>query len=146
MTQRIILSVISIAMLAFSLQNRDKKSLFLTVGLTVAVLISWMDSPMVMNVDFFLYTAIALLISFFGLANHDQPGFNRVAMFLICIWSVGIMLAGFIHWPYAGEMRLSTLIPLGLYIILLRRGLFHKNEFPYTTILSTGLFLYLLSI
>lgn len=145
MSQRIILSVISLAMLVFSLQKGNKKAMLLTLGLTLAVLAIWMKDPLFVNVGFFLFTAMALVIALFGAPKHDTSLFYKSIIFLIGIWSVVMMLSGLMHWPYYRELMLSILVPLSGYLILLRKGLFHKNEFPYISILSVGLLLDLLS-
>jgi len=140
MTQRIILSIVSIAMLVFSLQNRDRKSILLTFGLTLPILISWTGIPVLMNMAFLFSVGMALLVAIFSMTNRDLTMLDKIGAVTIGIWSATLLFGSYMHWPYEGAMTVSTIIPLSLYLILLSKGLFNKNEFHYLTILASELF------
>jgi len=93
-----------------------------------------------MNMAFLFSVGMALLVAIFSMTNRDLTMLDKIGAVTIGIWSATLLFGSNMHWPYAGAMTVSTIIPLSLYLILLSKGLFNKNEFPYLTILASELF------
>ncbi len=136
MTERIILSIVSIIMLALTLKKGDKQSIILTVGLTNGILITWTRVPVVITIGLVTYMLMALMIAMNSLRTKELSKLNQVTIILSGIWAFGANLFSIMHWPYAGEIRLSMIIPIIFYIISLLYGMTKRKEFGYLTIIN----------
>jgi len=144
MTERIILSVVAIAMLVFSIQKKDKQTIFLTAGLALGILITWTGIPLIITIGLIIYMLTALVISISGLNRQGPETVTKVSIVVCGIWAFGSNLFAIMPWPYAGEVKLSMLIPLTFYLILLAKGLIKKKEFSFLTIMNTDFLIRLL--
>ena len=136
MTERIILSIVSIIMLALTLKKGDKQSIILTVGLTIGILITWTRVSVVITIGLVTYMLTALMIAMNSLRTKELSKLNQVTIILSGIWAFGANLFSIMHWPYAGEIRLSMIIPIIFYIISLLYGMTKRKEFGYLTIIN----------
>jgi hypothetical protein len=144
MTERIILSIVAILMLSLTLKKGDKQTTLLTSGLTVGILITWSGVPTVITVGLIIYMLTALLISLINLRSKELTKFNRTTIVLTGVFAFGANLFTVMHWPYVGEIRLSMIIPIILYIISLVKGMISRKEFGYLTIMNVEFILRLI--
>ena len=144
MTERIILSIVALIMLALTFKKGDKQTTLLTSGLTVGILITWIGVPTVITVGLIIYMLTALLISLTILRSKKLTKFNRTTIVLTGVFAFGANLFSIMHWPYAGEIRLSMIIPIILYIISLVKGMIKRKEFGYQTIMNVEFLLRLI--
>ena len=129
MTERIILSIVSIIMLALSLKKGDKQSIIFTIGLTIGILITWSRVPVVMTIGLVTYMLTALMIVINSLRMKELSNLNQVTIIFSGIWTLGANLFSIMHWPYADEIRLSMIIPIIFYIISLIYGMTNCDFF-----------------
>lgn len=144
MTERIILSIVAILMLAFTLKRGNKQTTLLTAGLTVGILTTWTGLPTVITVGMIIYMLTALLISLTNLRSKELTRFNRTTIVLTGVFAFVTNLFLIMHWPYAAEVRLSMIIPIIFYIISLVKGMIRRKEFGYITIMNVEFLLRLI--
>lgn len=123
-------------MLALTLKKGDKQSIILTVGLTIGILITWTRVPVVITIGLVTYMLTALMIAMNSLRTKELSKLNQVTIILSGIWAFGANFFSIMHWPYAGEIRLSMIIPIIFYIISLLYGMTKRKEFGYLTIIN----------
>lgn len=144
MTERIILSIVAILMLAFTLKRGNKQTTLLTAGLTVGILTTWTGLPTVITVGMIIYMLTALLISLTNLRSKELTRFNRTTIVLTGVFAFVTNLFLIMHWPYAAEVRLSMIIPIIFYIISLVKGMIRRKEFGYITMMNVEFLLRLI--
>jgi hypothetical protein len=136
MTERIILSIVSIIMLAFTLKKGDKWTILLTTGLTIGILVTWTRVPAMITVGLITSMLTAIFISLINLKTKGLSKINQLIIVVTGVWAFGANLFSIMHWPYAGEIRLSMIIPIILYVISLLNGMIRKKELGYLTIMN----------
>jgi len=144
MTERIIISVVAIVMLALTFKKGDKKSTLLTTALTVGILITWTGVQTVITIGLITYMMTSLLIAIINLRSKGLGVFNRTTIVLTGIFAFVVNLFLIMHWPYAGEIRLSMIIPIILYLISFFKGMLKRNEMGYLTIMNVDFLLRLI--
>lgn len=122
-------------MLALTLKKGDKQTIFLTAGLTIGILITWTRVPAIITAGLVTYMLTALIIAMTSLRGKELSKLNQVTIILSGIWAFGANLFSIMNWPYAGEIRLSLIIPIIFYIISLLYGMTKRKEFGYLTIM-----------
>lgn len=135
-TTRIILSIIAIVMLVLTIKKGDKRTVLLTTLLTVGILITWAREPTIITIGFLMYIFTALLISIVNLKSKGLTRFKRITIVLTGAIAFFSNFFSIMHWPFAGIVRLSTIIPLGLYGFSLFKGMIKRKELGYLTILN----------
>jgi hypothetical protein len=145
MTDRIILTTVSIIMLILTIQKKEKYSIILTCGLTLGILITWTKIPIMISAGMLIYMIAALLITFYGIRLKQLSILEKTVISVTGMWAFVTILFQLNHYPYANVLRLSLIFPLLLYLILLRKGLIRKNEFGFLTILNLGFLLSLIN-
>lgn len=136
MTERIILSIVSIIMLALTIKKGDKQSIILTIGLTIGILITWTRVSLVITIGLVTYMLMTLMIVINSLRAKELSRLNQVTIILSGVWALGANLFSVLHWPYDGEIRFSMIIPIIFYIISLLYGMTKKKELGYLTIMN----------
>lgn len=136
MTERIILSIISIIMLVITLKKGDKLTIILTTGLTIGILITLIKIPMLIFLGSIIYMLTALWIAITNLKRKDLTKLNQVTILLSGIWAFIGNLSSILHWPYAEIFRLSMIIPILFFIISLFYGMIKRKEFGYLSIMN----------
>lgn len=136
MTERIIISTISLLMLALTIKKGDKQSIFLNLGLTLGILITWINIPIIITFGMVIYMLTALVIAFASLRNKDLSKLKQVTIILSGIWAFTTNLFSIMHWPFADEIRLSMIIPIVFYTISLLNGISKRKEFGYLTLMN----------
>jgi predicted membrane protein len=144
MTDRLILTIVSIIMLILTVQKKEKYSIILTCGLTLVILITWTNVPKLISAGMLIYMIAALLITFYGIRKKEISKLERSIISISGIWAFMANLFVLNHYPYANEVRLSLIIPLILYLILIGKGIMKKKEFGFLTILNVEFLLRLL--
>lgn len=137
MTGKILISTIAIAMLILTLIRGDKRTIWLTVLLTIGLLAAWIEDPTVKSVALGIYSCSALLISLNALQRSDMSKILRTSVFVTGVWALVTNLFVFMNWPYANELRLSLLVPILLYLLNVAKGLAKQKELGYMTILNS---------
>lgn len=135
MTERILLSIIAIIMLLLTIRKKEKKSIILTAGLTIGILITWSGIPIIISMGLLLYMITTLFIALINIKSKTSSKFNQTTIVLVSICAFGSHLFNFMHWPYANQMRLVLFIPILFYIISLVKGMAKRKEFGYLTIM-----------
>lgn len=144
MIERIIISIVSILMLALTSMKGDKKTTLLTSGLTIGILITWIEIPIIITVGMIIYMLTALMISITSIKTKELTKFNQITITMTGIWACGINLFSILHLPYAELVRLSIIIPITLYLINLINGLIRRREFGYMSIMNVEFILRLI--
>lgn len=136
MTERIILSIISIIMLVIILKKGDKLTIILTTGLTIGILMTLTKIPMLIFIGSIIYMLTALWIAITNLKRKDLTKLNQVTILLSGIWAFVVNLSSILHWPYAEIFRLSMIVPILFFIISLFYGMIKRKELGYLTIMN----------
>ncbi len=136
MTEKIIISIIAVLMLILTIRRNEKWSIILTSGLTIGVLFTWAGIPLLSIIGLLIYMISALSIVIYGIKKHELQRIEKIVISLMGIWAFIANLFELNHYPYANEIRLSMVIPLILYIILIGKGILKKKEFGFLTILN----------
>ena len=139
MIERTILSFVAVIMLFLTIEKGDKRSIILASGLTLGILVTWLSAPIVQTMGYSIYILTALLISLNSLTLKSVEAGKRASVAAIGLWVFLIHLSALLQLPNAELTRLSTIIPIVLFGVLLYRGLKKSNEFGYVTILSSEL-------
>lgn len=140
-TARIVLSIIAIVMLVLTIKKGNKRTVLLTALLTVGILMTWTREPTIMTTGLLMYILTALLISIINLKSKGLTRFNRITIVLTGVLAFLSNILTIMHWPFAGIVRLSTIIPLGLYGFGLFKGMTKRKELGYLTILNADFIL-----
>ena len=136
MTERIILSLVAIIMVALTLKKGDKRIILLTAGLTFGILITWTAFPMLKTAGLIIYMLTGLIISFSHLKSNELTILNRTTIVIAGLFTFGANLFSIMHWPYAGVVRISMVIPIALFIISLFNGMIKRKEIGHLTIMN----------
>lgn len=131
-------------MLILTTQKKEKYSIILTAGLTLGILMSWFSVPIIISIGMLTYMISALLIIIYGIGQKQLSNLERIVIAIAGMWSFVTILYQLNHFPYANEIKISVVIPLALYLILLSKGIITKKEFGFLTILNLGFLLILL--
>jgi len=86
MTEKIILSIISIIMLVLTLKKGDKRTICLTLGLTIGILLTWTRVPVIITIGIFTYMLTALMIAMTSLRSKELTKLNQVTIGLSGMW------------------------------------------------------------
>lgn len=141
MTEKIVLSTVSIAMLIFTLQKGDKQSTFLTAGLTIGILITWVNVSQIITLGLVIYMLSALMISFLHLRIKNLSKLKLATIILTGFVAFISNLFSIMSWPGFGAIRLILIIPIVLYILVLIKGMIKRKELGYLTIMNTEMIL-----
>ena len=144
MTERIILSIVAILMLAYTFIKGDKRTILLTAGLTIGILITWVDLLVVIILGMIINILTALMISAISLKNKGLNKLDKTAIVLAGIFTFVSYMFSIMHLPYAEFVRLSMIIPIGFFIVTLIKGIAARKEFGYLTIMNVDFFLRLI--
>lgn len=136
MIGRIILSIVAIIMFALTLKKGDKRIILLTAGLTFGILITWTAFPMLKTAGLIIYMLTGLIISFSNLKSNELTILNRTTIVIAGLFTFGANLFSIMHWPYAGVVRISMVIPIALFIISLFNGMIKRKEIGHLTIMN----------
>ena len=144
MTERIILSIVAIIMLALTVKKGDRQAILLTAGLAIGILITWTGTPVINTVGLIIYMLTALMISLTNFRTKELSRLTRITIVMTGIWAFGVNLFSLMHWPYPEEVRFSMIIPIILYFINLTSGMLKRKELGYLTIMNVDLILRLI--
>ena len=144
MNERIILSIVALAMLALTLKKGDKLTTFLTTGLAFGILITWTGISSIITVGLLIYMLTALLISITSLKISGLSKIHKTTILLTGIFAFVANLFSIMHWPYAGEVRLSIIIPIILYLVSIFSGMIKRQELGYLTIMNVDFLFHLI--
>ena len=136
MTERIILSVAALSLLALTYRKSDSLTFLLTSGLAVGILLTWAGISTLLTVGVVIYMLTALSISLTNLKDRGLSRLNQATLVLAGIVAFVANLFSLMHWPYASEIRLLPVFPLILYLISLFNGMLKRKEIGYLTILN----------
>jgi hypothetical protein len=146
MKERIILSLVSIIILVLTLKKGDKQTIFLTSGLTIGILITWINMPVIIIVGLLIYMLTSIMIAINSLRRKELSILNQLTITLSGICAFGTTLFSVMQWPFAGEIRLISIIPIIFYIISLRYGMTKRKEIGYLTIMNVEFVLRLIRL
>lgn len=136
MPERIILSLVAIAMLVLTYKKGDKMTAFLTAGLTLAIILTWSAVPLILSVALMIYLLTALVIALVNLKSQSLSTLDRATIVVSGFVAFGAKLFFFMHWPHVEWFRIIGLIPIALYLMSLYKGMANRKEFGYATILN----------
>ena len=131
-------------MLFLTSKKGDKMTLYLTVGLTLGIFITWIGIPIIKTVGLLIYMLSGLLISLTNLKAKGLSKMDKLTIILAGLFTFGVNLFSFMRWPYAGEVRLSLIIPVSLFLITLFSGMIKRKEVGYLTIMNVAFILRLI--
>ncbi|TLX72834.1 hypothetical protein E9993_16980 [Labilibacter sediminis] len=136
MTERIILIVVSVLMLVLTLSKKDKNTSMLTLGLTLGVALTLFENKIVLTIGFLIYILSSLMIGIYGIKAKKLKTLEKTVIILCGFWSFYANVSAILHLPYGLELRLSVIIPMILYFVLISKGIYRKKEFGFLTILN----------
>jgi hypothetical protein len=141
MTERLILSIAAIIMLVYTIKRGDKRTILLTAGLTLGILIIWTDILIVIISGMIINMVTALMIVGMNLKNKGLNKLYKTAIVLAGIITFVSNMSSIMHLPYAQFVRISMIIPIGLFIVSLIKGIAKRKEFGYLTIMNVDFLL-----
>lgn len=141
MTERIILSIAAIIMLVYTIKTGDKRTILLTAGLTIGILVIWTDILIVIIAGMIINMVTALIIVAMNLKNKCLNKLDKTAIVLAGIFTFVSNMSSVMHLPYAQFVRISMIIPIGLFIVSLINGIAKRKEFGYLTIMNVDFLL-----
>ncbi len=144
MFERIILTYVAVLFLALSIKQSDKRTVFLTGGLTIGIGLTWSGSPEVITTGLILYMMTALAISTINLQTKGLTKLQKATIAVSGLFAFGSNLFVLMDWPYAEQIRLSMIIPLFLYFDSLFHSMIKRKEIGYLTILNVEFLLRLI--
>jgi|SRR5690554_1509962 len=144
MTERIILSIAAIIMLVYTFKKGDRRTILLTAGLTIGILVIWTDILIVIVAGMIISMVTALIIAVMNLKNKDLNKLDKTAIVLAGIFTFVSNMSSIMHLPYAQFVRISMIIPIGLFIVCFINGIAKRKEFGYLTIMNVDFLLRLI--
>ncbi len=144
MAERIILSIAAIIMLVYTFKKGDRRTILLTAGLTIGILVIWTDILIVIVAGMIISMVTALIIAVMNLKNKDLNILDKTAIVLAGIFTFVSNMSSIMHLPYAQFVRISMIIPIGLFIVCFINGIAKRKEFGYLTIMNVDFLLRLI--
>lgn len=139
MIDLIILSLVFVAMLIYTVRQKDTFSIIIIVGLTASVLILWIRVPAILTTGILLYALSALVAVAYGASVSGLNKLERWTISLSGLLAACDNITMLMHVSYTGINRFGILIPLGLYVILMLTAKSNRKALGISTILSVGL-------
>lgn len=136
MTEKLIISIIALLMFAFTLKKGGKREISLAAGLTVGILITWINVSTVQTVGLILYMLSGLAVFILNLKKKDLSTLNWAAILTAGLFTFVANFFALMHLPYADFIRLGAIIPLAMYVISLFNGMTKRKEMGYMTIMN----------
>ena len=139
MTERIILSIVALAMFLLTMKKRGLFHKIITGTLTIGILITWTGLPIIITLGFSIFTlGSALTIAYVFTQKH------LLALDKIIIGLTGLIvfignIFAIMNWPYGNQIKILMIIPVIAYIILLiKTKMKLKIEIGFMTILAVS--------
>ena len=94
----------------------------ISIGLTISVLLVWTCNNYLITISFISITLLNIATFVYGLTNKKLNNFEKV-----CITIMGAFLAvssifNLMHLPFAGQIKLSMIIPIIITLATFIRG------------------------
>lgn len=139
MTDRIILSIVSVTMLLLAIRQQGRFSKIITGGLTIGILLIWIANPILITISFVIYTICSLLTVIYGIIQNHLSTQIRI---IICLTGLIVLTRGVFaiqRYPFANEMKWLMIIPVITYFIfIIHTKIKITPETSFMTILMIG--------
>lgn len=139
MTDRIILSIVSVTMLLLAIRQQDRFSKIITGGLTIGILLTWIANPILITISFVIYTICSLLTVIYGIIQNHLSTQIRIT---ICLTGLIVLTRGVFaiqHYPFANEMKWLMIIQVITYFLfIIHTKIKITPETSFMTILMIG--------
>jgi hypothetical protein len=147
MTERIILSIVTVTMLLLTIKQQGLFNKIIIIGLTIGVLITWVGLPLIILMGFSIYTLCSLLTIIYSFTQKHLLFFEKVIIsltgFIVLIGNIFAIQ----HWPFANQIKVIMVIPVLAYFSLL---IFTKmkinKETGFMTVFAIGCLLKFISL
>lgn len=136
MTEKLIISIIALLMFAFTLKKGGKREISLAAGLTLGILITWINQPTIQLAGLIIYTVSGLAVFILNLKKKDLSTLNWAAIITAGLFTFLANFFALMHLPYAEFIRLGAIVPLAMYVISLFIGMAKRKEMGYMTIMN----------
>ena len=139
MTERIILSIVAVAMFLLTMKKQGMFHKIITGTFTIGILITWTGLPLIITFGFLIFTlGSALTIAYIFTQEHLLT-LDKIIIGLTSLIVFTGNLFAIMHWPYGNEIKILTIIPLIAFIILLMKTKMKlKPEIGFMTILAVS--------
>ena len=141
MTETIILSVASVVLLYLALARKDQKSVLLTAGLALSLVIVWFNQPWAYLVSNWLYLIMALLIGLSVLREKEATKWERILVMALGFWAALSKLFQINAWPYEAEITSSMAIPIVLFLFAFKPKYQSKYQMEFLNLLWLAMWL-----
>ncbi len=138
MTERIILAIISVLMIALTFKREGLLHKVILIVLTAGVLITFIDVGFVRTIGIILFILGGLLGLVYAFINKKLKFFEQIVIGSISVFVLAHWLFIINHYMYFNVIRLLMLVPITFYIlyVVIKKG-FRNPEFGFLTILIT---------
>jgi hypothetical protein len=139
MTERIILSVVTVIMFLLTLRQQGLFVKLIVGGLTIGVLLTWTANPTIITIGFLLFTICSLLTTIYGLTQKHLTSLEKVIISLTGFIVMTGNIFAFQNWPYAIVIGMVMIIPvIGFIILLFQTKIKFKQWTGLMTILAVN--------
>ena len=98
------------------------------IGLTISYVLTLFKIQLLTTIGFIIFGILSLAYSIHSGKNTNWKNF------IIGIFSFASFLFGILNWAYGGELQLSMVIPIVVYLTLFLNWKKYKNEISILTI------------
>lgn len=133
MLVKVIFTLVCMVGIIWSKKAHDTQSLWLTLALSLGILLIIFPIPGVPVVGSLVYGVALLAVMLYGLLASGMDRDQRVVILLCVVPLLVYWIFSIAHWPGAGKMRLLTIVPLITFVWGLFKGV--KMPFGYLVIL-----------
>jgi hypothetical protein len=119
--EKIALSIIAILGLITALKFKGIFHKVISIGITLAILITWIKSDIVLFISYILLLIFAIVTSIYGLKAKELRTIERNSIITMGGFLAIYFTFAILHLPGGGIMKILLLIPIVLTIISYRK-------------------------
>ncbi len=136
MSDRLIVSMVSICMLIWTCNVKGSLHLYITALLTFSIYITWFEIPAIKTFSMITYVIAVITALVYAFIQSQLKPFEKYTILIVSIFVLINMLFGVMHWPYATGINLLMIFPTVSYFYYLKRTRVKRNsEIGFITIL-----------
>jgi hypothetical protein len=136
MAAKLIVTLTSFLIFLFTIRKGERLRTLLAGGLIVAFVFTWLPLTVFPFLAHFVYIIIGGVVFYRGVTLTRSEKIVRFSILSHGIFAVVTQSFVLFHLPFSGELKLSLIIPLIVYIIALFHGLKKEKEFETVSIFS----------
>ena len=120
--EKLILSTIAISgiLIAFKFKGVFHKAI--SIGLTVCILLVWINSKCILTNSFIIFGILTITTVIYGLIVKEINLFEKISIIIMGLFLTNSFIFTLFHLPFAGQIKLSMIIPISLALITFIKG------------------------